>query len=134
MMQAFRAMGLGLVLAALFCSAGLARAGGKLDGKTFDLVVSEKGKEATQKDQIIFKDGKFRSPGCDQYGFVEAEYKTTDAAGALTFDVVTKSEKEGEIHWTGSVKGDSVEGSYVWTKTGQAPIEYTFKGTLQKPA
>jgi hypothetical protein len=44
-----------------------------------------------------------------------------------TFDADTASAKEGKMHWHGTVRGDRVEGTYVWTKAGQAPVEGWFK-------
>jgi hypothetical protein len=41
------------------------------------------------------------------------------------------SAKEGKNHWKGTVKGNAIEGTQVWTKAGQAPIEYWFRGTLK---
>jgi hypothetical protein len=100
---------------------------GALDGKTFAVETAEKGKATGEKDSLVFKDGKFRSPGCDQYGFGEAPYTTAKAGDATKFDAETSSVKEGKIKWTGTVKGDAIEGSYLWTKPGQKPIEYWFK-------
>jgi len=131
-----RAMRWVLVGLSLVSFAGVSRAAGELDGKTFAVEVTEKGKEAAEaeKDQLIFKDGKFRSPGCDEYGFTEVAYTASAKDNKVAFDAVAKSEKEGEIHWTGTVQGDAVEGSFVWTKSGQDAIEYSFKGSLQKPS
>ena len=42
------------------------------------------------------------------------------------------SPKEGTIRWKGTVTGDHVEGTYVWTKAGQADIEYWLKGQALK--
>ena len=44
-----------------------------------------------------------------------------------TFDADTASAKEGKMHWHGTVRGDRVEGTYVWTKAGQASVEGWFK-------
>lgn len=120
---------------ALFAVAGfLFAAAGMLDGKTFEGMGAEKGKEATDKDKdtLIFADGKFRSTGCDQFGFTPAAYTATKNGDAIDFESTATSEKEGSIHWKGTVKGDAVEGTYVWTKPGQKEIEYWFKGTAKK--
>lgn len=105
-----------------------------LDGRTFLVVEGgEKGKPAEKrKDDLIFKAGKFRSTGCDQYGFGEAPYQTRREGGAVTFEANTTSAKEDKIVWKGSVQGDAISGSYVWTKPGQKDIEYWFKGTAKK--
>jgi hypothetical protein len=104
-----------------------------LDGRTFVVEGGEKGKPAEkQKDDVIFKAGKFRSTGCDPYGFAEAPYQTKKEGGAIAFESSTTSAKEGKIHWKGNVQGDAISGSYVWSKPGQKDIEYWFKGTAKK--
>jgi hypothetical protein len=132
-MQGPRAVGLGFIGLSLFLGAAAVKAAGALDGKSFSIDVTEKGKEGSEKDALVFKDGLFRSPGCDQYGFAEAPYSTTAEGEVITFQAVATSEKEGEIHWIGSVHGDQVEGSFIWKKAGQDTLEYSFKGQLKKP-
>ena len=119
---------------ALACTSALAfaDAGATLDGKTFAVESTEKGKTAVEKDTIEFKAGKLHSPGCDQWGFGAGAYKATKKGDAIAFEADTRSAKEGKIHWTGTVKGDAIDASYVWTKTGQKAIEYTLKGKLAK--
>lgn len=34
--------------------------------------------------------------------------------------------------WAGRVRGDRIEGTMVWTKEGQAPADYWFRGTLKQ--
>jgi len=117
----------------LFAFGAYSFAAGALDGKTFTVESWVKGKKATEpKDELSFADGKLHSVGCDQFGFTASAYTTTDEKGATKFQSTATSEKEGKIEWSGMVKGDAVEGKYVWSKTGQAPIEYAFKGTLKK--
>ena len=59
-----------LLLTGMFTPAFVsgATAGGVLDGKTFVVEQGEKGEKAEYTDTLIFKDGRFRSTGCDQYG------------------------------------------------------------------
>jgi hypothetical protein len=42
------------------------------------------------------------------------------------------SAKEGKMVWAGRVRGDRIEGTMVWTKEGQAPADYWFRGTLKQ--
>jgi hypothetical protein len=115
-----------LILATLLLSAtAFAK---NLDGKVFTVEAAEKGKTSGEKEDIDFAKGKFHSKGCDQYGFDSGAYTMTGDK----FEADTTSAKEGKIHWSGTVSGDRIEGTYVWTKTGQKPIEYWFKGTLKK--
>lgn len=118
----------------MFAATGLVlAAAGALDGKTFEVSNGEKGKPATaEKDTLTFADGKFHSGGCDKYGFTATDYSTAKSGDTFSFMVMTKSEKEGSIHWMGTVKGDAIDGTYVWSKPGQKDIEYWFKGTIKK--
>jgi hypothetical protein len=40
-----------------------------LDGRNFDGIVLECGRTSGDADTLIFKDGRFRSTACDQYGY-----------------------------------------------------------------
>ena len=122
-----RAWMVGLLLA-LVLGAGVAEAGrGKLDGKTFKVMITEPGRKA-YPDTLVFTNGTFDAAECHQYGFKATPY-TGDAG---SFATTAKSEKEGTIVWSGTVKGDAIEGKLAWTKAGQAAITYTFAGALQK--
>lgn len=108
-------------------------AAGALDGKTFVVESGEEGKKAEgHPDEIIFRDGKMHSSGCDPYGFGDGAYTTMDHQGALMFRARTDSAKEGVITWNGVLRGDELQGQYVWTKPGQKPIVYWMKGSLKK--
>ncbi len=103
-----------LVLGALFLGVTprSAYGGGELDGKTF--VMQEEGK----KDVLTFAKGKFHSSLCDKYGFGKGDYTTARTTDGTSFKAETASAREGNMVWTGVVKGDSLEGSYTWTKKG----------------
>ena len=105
---------------------------GDLDGKVYVGEAGEKGKAANEKDEITFADGQFHSKGCDPYGFGKGAYKAKAKDGTISFEATTTSVKEGKIQWTGTIKGDALDGHYVWTKAGQAPIEYWVKATLTR--
>lgn len=109
-----------------------ASAGGVLDGKSFKVEAGEKGKAKAEDDEVRFAGGLFHSRGCDPYGFEPGPYKATTKDGVTSFEAVTVSPKEGKIAWKGTVKGDRIEGTYVWTKAGQADIEYWLKGLAVK--
>lgn len=110
-------------------------ASGLLDGKTFEGECFEKGKVAGTgtRDVLIFKGGKFRSTACEKHGCSEANYTTKTAGDAVTWEstLVSVEASEGKIAWKGTVKGDVVEATFVWTKPGQQPSEWTFKGKLR---
>ncbi len=124
---------IGISLALAFLPLGTAAAqGGALDGKTFVGTTTEKGKTKADKDSFVFKDGKFRSTACDAYGFTEASYTAAVSDVGTTFEAVSTSPGEGTMKWKGTVKGDTVEGTADWMKTGQADMHYSFKGRLKK--
>lgn len=107
-------------VAALLVFAGLylgvtphaAYGGGELDGKTFVKA------EADKKDVLTFENGKFHSSLCDKYGFGKGDYTAAMTAGGTSFKAETTSARHGNMVWSGVVKGDSLEGSYTWTKKG----------------
>ena len=105
---------------------------GALDGKTFAGDMGEKGKAKGDKDELVFKDGKFHSVACEKYGFGDAAYTATVNGGTTAFEAVTTSTKEGKMKWSGTVAGDKLDGTATWYKDGQAPIEYWFKTDLKK--
>jgi hypothetical protein len=109
-----------------------AKAAATLDGKSFAGTSTEDGKKKGDADTLIFADGKFRSTACDQYGFKPAAYTVKSEGKALVFEATAQSDKEGTNTWKGKVLGDAITGHLVWTKKGQKPIKYTFKGSLKK--
>ena len=112
--------------------------GGLLDGKTFVVQQGEKGKEAKGEDTLVFKNGKFRSIGCDKYGFGEAPYTTSVEGDTIKFVADTTSESKGKMHWEGTVQGDKIDVNYVWIdkshwyKPNPKPLEKWAKGGLKK--
>jgi hypothetical protein len=107
--------------------AGIAWAGkGKLDGKTYKVTITEQSK--SYPDTLTFKSGTFESIECQKYGFKPTSY----AGDAASFTATAKSDKEGTIEWSGTIKGDTIEGKYVWTKSGQPTYTYSYSGAAQK--
>jgi hypothetical protein len=62
-------------------------------------------------------------------GFEAAPYTVT-ATGEkeLTFKATRTSAGEGTSVWTGTVRGNDLEGKLIWTKNDGAVLTYTFKG------
>jgi hypothetical protein len=103
-----------------------------LDGATFVGTMTEKGKTKADQDQLVFKDGKFRSTACDVYGFIETAYTVAVSDVDTRFEAVATSPREGTMTWKGTVKGDTVEATAVWSKKSQADTLYTFKGKIKQ--
>jgi hypothetical protein len=123
----------------LFSIPGDVSAGeGLLDGKTFVVETGEKGKAATDKDTITFRDGNFHSMDCDKYGFGDGTYKSTMGGDIVRFEAVTTSPTKGKMTWKGTVKADKIEVDYVWVdsshwyKPNPKPLEKWGKGELKK--
>src|SRR5258708_12960095 len=51
----------------------------KLDGRTFEGIVLECGKRSGDAETITFKNGRFHSTACHQYGYGDAPHKTLPA-------------------------------------------------------
>ena len=102
-------------------------AGGKLDGKTFKVTITEPDKK-TYGDTLVFKNGSFDSTECQKYGFKPAAY-TGDGG---SFSATAKSDNEGTMEWSGTIKRDQISGKTVWTKPAQPAYTYSFVGTLQR--
>jgi hypothetical protein len=111
---------------------------GALDGKTFAVETGEKGKSGGDKDTLTFKDGNFRSAGCDQYGFGDGAYTSSLQGDSIQFEAVTTSTTKGKMTWKGTVTGDKIEVAYVWVdashwyKPNPKPLEKWAKGELKK--
>ena len=118
---------------------GEGSASGALDGKIFVVEQGEKGESANETDTLIFKSGKFRSVGCDKYGFGEGAYSATIEGDTIRFVAETTSEKKGKMRWEGTVRGNKIDVTYVWIdrshwyKPSPKPLEKWAKGELKKP-
>jgi hypothetical protein len=121
-----------LVVAAALAAVGPVLAAGALDGKVFHGTLTESGKKSGHHDSFEFKDGQFRSTACERDGFHYGAY-TAQAAGTDTaFTAKVDSKKAGSMAWTGTVKGDTISGTAVWTKPGAAPVNFTFEAKAGK--
>lgn len=111
---------------------------GVLDGKIFMVETGEKGKSGGDKDTLTFKDGNFRSAGCDQYGFGDGAYTSSVKGDTIQFEAVTTSPTKGKMTWKGTVTGDKIEVTYVWVdashwyKPNPKPLEKWAKGEMKK--
>jgi hypothetical protein len=65
-----------LCVGLFFVSRDVSAGQGLLDGKTFVVETGEKGKSGGEN-TLTFKDGNFRSAGCDQYGFGDGAYTSS---------------------------------------------------------
>lgn len=106
-----------------------------LDGKTFVARTGEKGKQASNKDTIVFRNGRFFSEGCKPYGFGDAPYQATVDGVTVRFHAETHSPTHGTMVWDGIIRGDSIEATSTWTRERwywNIKREYWYKGQLKK--
>ncbi len=131
-------LGIALCVGLFSISRDVSAGQGPLDGKTFVVETGEKGKSGRDKDTLTFKDGNFRSAGCDQYGFGDGVYTSTVNGDSIRFEAVTTSPTKGKMTWKGTVKGDKIDVGYVWIdashwyKPNPKPVEKWAKGELKK--
>jgi len=114
-----------------FLLSGMPGLAGTLDGKVFVGELGKKGDKTGDKDDLIFKDGKFRSTACEKYGFTEAPYTTNTSGENTSFVGEAMSAKEGTMKWTGTIKEDTVTATITWSKPGKAPQEFWYRGKLK---
>jgi hypothetical protein len=94
-----------------------------LDGRSFDGIVLECGKTSGDADSLIFKDGRFRSTACDQYGYGDGPYTATRSGETVVFDAETESPKYGKLLWKGVVRGSRLDGTMTMVRDGRAAGE-----------
>ena len=100
----------------LFLIAAIPAYGGELDGKTFMGQSGDQGKESSGGEELRFQNGKLYSVGCAEWGFGESDYTARVEGESIHFMSEMLSPKHGKIVWNGTVQGDKIDATYVWTK------------------
>jgi hypothetical protein len=132
----FIALGLTMAVVALSAAKRVETASaesGILDGKKFVGKTGEKGKKVHHDDVLSFSDGKFTSSACFKYGFKDGPYSATVEGDFIHFQAETISPTHGKMVWKGTLKGDTLNVDYTWTKERWLWTtfrEYWFKGSL----
>ena len=103
-----------------------------LDGKVFVGEIGKKGQKTGDKDDLIFKDGKFLSTACAKYGFTEAPYTAMAGEKKTSFETETLSPTGGTMKWKGTVQGEMVTATVKWSKPGNPPQELWYRGKLSQ--
>lgn len=103
-----------------------------LDGKRYAIQMYV-GKEKDSNEVLTFSDGAMNFMQSTKYGFSTDEYKCKQKNDStFTFLTVSKSKKNGVMTWEGKVVNEKIEGTCIWTRTVENPVNYTFKGELVK--
>ena len=112
---------------------------GPLDGRRFDAQAGYVGKPAhVPKDIISFDGGRLHSSDCDQYGYDKGAYRATPQGDGIAFEAETVSAEYGRNTWKGVVRGDAIEGTFVfhrkatWWRPNPEPLEHWFRGKAVK--
>jgi hypothetical protein len=101
-----------------------------LDGRAYEVVLAFPD-APPQKDTLRFANGKFESTDCTTLGFPQWSDYTAQAAGdAIPFHVLAKHPSGTTMDWSGTVKGDAVDGTVHRAMNGKTDV-LTFKGSLQ---
>lgn len=124
-------LGVGAISVGFLTAASLAFATGALDGKTFTGTIGKKGETTGQTDDFVFKDGKFESTLCEQFGYGTGDYKTAMVGDATQFSAQTTNAKGGQMNWTGKVTQGRLVGTVASTENGKTS-EMWFNGTIKK--
>jgi len=106
-----------------------------LDRKIFVAQSGEKGKQASNKDIIVFQNGRFLSEGCKPYGFGDAPYHATVDGGAIRFHAETHSPTHGTMVWDGIIRDDTIQAMNTWSRKRwywNIKKEHWYKGHLKK--
>ena len=109
-----------MLLAALVPTLAMAEG---LDGRRFEGVFIERGKTSGDADTLVFKDGRFHSTACDQYGYSDAPYKTVTAGDTVRFEAETVSAKYGKLLWAGAIRGNKLDATVMMERKGKSPLE-----------
>jgi hypothetical protein len=94
-----------------------------LDGRSFEGVFIQRGKTSGDADTLVFKNGRFRSIACDQYGYSDAPYKAASAGDVTRFEAETESAKYGKLVWTGAVRGGKLDATATMVRAGKSNVE-----------
>ena len=125
---------------ALSLGAGAAQAqqsstAGPLEGRRFDTQAGMAGKTAhVPSDILSFAGGLFHSSDCDQYEYGKGRYTARAEGDAIHFEAETTSPTYGRNTWKGVVRGDSIEGEFVFHRkptfwrSNPDPLPHWFKG------
>jgi hypothetical protein len=112
-----------------------------LANKTYTIEIIQQGKKGAgdpEADEINFKSDKLTSKLMKtDYEFnagaytVEVDSSASEGA-SISFESEGKNSGGESLKWTGTVKGEEVEGTAVITnKKGKVKMEFTFTGTLK---
>jgi hypothetical protein len=113
-----------------------------LDGFNYEVKLTVEAQAKPTKpmeDDLSFKGNKLKSKAlAEKYNFKPGEFTATvDSSNieevVITFDAVMKGETPDDVlTWHGTVNGEDIEGSAIWTKKGKTKKSFAFVGLQKK--
>ena len=103
-----------------------------LDGRQYqvDLFIKE---DKDSHQSLVFQEGTMTFSEGATYGFKAEPYKCKQKNDSTwTFLTISESKKNGTMTWDGKVVNDTIQGTIIWTRPVENPINYTFKGRAFK--
>ncbi len=102
-----------------------------LDGMSF----AARNEVTKSDDRLMFRGGRFISEACIPFGFAESPYWVRTEGDKIHFLAEIESPTHGKMLWRGTVSGDNIDASYLWTKERwywTIRREYRLRGVRQK--
>ena len=96
--------------------------------------VARRAGEKPSKDTLVFKNGEMTSTACVKYGFKASPYTASQSGSSWSFTSEQVSAKQGKTAWSGTVNGETVNGTMVWTKPDGTTLHAAFAGTEARRA
>ena len=120
---------LAAILILLSSSIALSRASDPFEG-TWKIQATPDGSDGKPFDDVLtFKGGQFVSQEMTKRGFKVTGYdEDTRGRTTATFVATAKSDKGGEMKWTGSITGPAIRGDIDLTKPDGTSVHYTYTG------
>lgn len=113
-----------------------------LDGFNYDVKITVEAQAKPTKpmeDDLSFKGSKMKSKAlAEKYNFKAGEFTATvDSSNAeevvITFDAVMNGETADDVlTWHGTVTGEDIEASAIWTKKGKTKKSFAIVGLQKK--
>lgn len=106
-----------------------------LDGKSFKSKLGPMGQPADVNDLLVFEDGQFVSRECERRcGYAKVEYWVRAGDDGIQMRAeVPCTESAAVMHWRGTVRDGTIEGSFTWINKRwywSFEKEFWFKGQL----
>jgi hypothetical protein len=100
----------------------------ELDGKKFRGELIEAESEERREDVLEFRGGKLCSSESKRLGFGESPYELSREGDRIVFRARCQNARGDELHWHGSIHGESAHGTAHTIREGKPERELVFQG------